>query len=153
LAHDFTIKVALEHLGARPAERPRDVLQQERDLPELTPRPGDVVDDDVDGGARVRRRGQVSNLAPTGAHERNVLGDDRGAEIACETCERARAIHVDSFRSGERELHAMRNDWPDLPECERFAARAILNEARLGHHLHEVDRVGSPEQIGRDLRS
>ena len=66
----------LVHLRLGPLDERRDVLERERHGERLLG-DRDVLGDDLQRRARARHRQQVAGLAPVGAHERDVLADER----------------------------------------------------------------------------
>jgi hypothetical protein len=93
----------------------------------------------------------VADVDAAGAGERDVLGDHRGAQLAGQRPQSARAVEVDALGAAERELDAVRDDRPDLGDRACFAPARTLRVAGLGDDLDEVDRGWRGDEIGGEL--
>lgn len=148
---DLRVEVSFAGLSLTVRKCGRDVLEQERNVPELPTRDGGVARDDVDGLSRPRERREVPELQPRRAHEADVLGHERRAQPARELPQPTSTIAVDSLGGAQGQLHAVRNDGHDLGQRLRLAGRRRAHVAGLRDHLEEVDRRRIAHHVARYL--
>ena len=145
---DLGDELRLGQLVLGPREDGRDGFEGDRDV-ELGLHALDVGDHDVDRLPRARQRQEVSCLDASGAHERDVLADERRPRDAGRVGEVGDAVRVESFGVAEAEAHAVRDDGDTVVTQPTQGRWHTVHDA-LGDDLDPA-QVRQPREQGRDL--